>query len=1272
METSKLALSSNFQQKIGNFSGSFGLAFCTLGLIINGQAVLGQTITPANDGTGTIINIDGNQFNINGGSLSGDSTNLFHSFQQFGLDANQVANFLSQPGIQNILGRVVGGDPSIINGLIQITGSNANLYLMNPAGIVFGVGASLNVGGDFTATTSTGIGFRDGNWFDAFGTNDYQNLIGDPNSFAFDLSNNGVIINAGDLVVGEGQNLTLLSGSVINTGKLTASGGNILISAIPGTSRVKISQPGQILSLEIEPPRDNQGQVLPINPLDLPALLTAAVTVETELNFDDNGEIQLTDSGIKITTQGGGAIATGTIDVSHSGGVGGDVGIFGDRTFLMGVEINASGTNGGGNVFVGGDYQGRGKIPTASRTFVSSDGVINADSWLTGNGGRVIVWADEATGFYGSINARGGSEFGNGGFVEVSGKKNLAFWGDVDVGAVVGENGSVLLDPRNIIITDRGSHDGEVLDGQISSSDGGMVNFFISKTALTALTGNITLQATQDINSQLPGDLVFTNQEFGETITFLAGEKINITNDIYTAGGSLNFQAGSEANLESIYTNFCNNCNGGNININAGGNVINAGGNVNINGGIIDSQGDINGGNITITSGDTINIARNLSSGSFTGNRVAEINLEAKNDIVIGTPGISAGATRILANGTRQEGARGANLTLKTNQGSINITGGIESPGYASSGNINIISSGEIFVGGAVSSEAQIYDNTPPTTPTRASNIYLEAKGSISINRGIVAVGELGGGDIKIQSGSYFEVGENISAFAASAGKGGEVSIDAEGNIVINSIAAYGSERGGNIVLDSDGAIKVEGGTIDAQSLLEAGFVSLTAVDNITTGEIVTSGERGGNITLNSLNGSIDTTAGIINAAGGIDGGDITLSAPGDINTGTVTSFFSGFGGNSGNLSITSSNGNIDSSQGALIAGSAYGTGGEITLDAFGKITADVIDALSFSPLQPGGEINLTAGQNIISNGNISTSRNNITLNAPVTIANNLSVKTSEGGKIFFNKTVDGNHNLTIETESGFTQLNDAVGSAIPLQSLQVQGNITTTNPAGVDITTVQNLSTANITSPQGISLTSNSGNIFTNILDTSFLNNAGNIFLQAPNNIQVSQINTQSLAAKGGNLDITTGLFRASDSFLNQNGINASISTAGGQEGGTIVIRHGGNGIIPFIVGDSAINGTTAALTRGNAATEETISPTQTYYPTHKQDQDRIQIISTPQLQPPIVVTPTPTSPVQPPSGDNPVTDLALLIGDILGVETRIEQNPDSEDYYLEWPVSD
>ncbi|MFP4575695.1 MAG: filamentous hemagglutinin N-terminal domain-containing protein, partial [Coleofasciculus sp.] len=285
--------------------------------------VLAQPITPAADGTGTIITPDGNRIDISGGSLSGDGKNLFHSFQQFGLDANQIANFLANPNLNNILGRVVGGDASVINGLIQVTGGNPNLYIMNPAGMIFGADARLNVPGDFIATTATGMGFGDKNWFNAIGANDYQNLVGTPNQFAFDLSEAGSIVNAGDLAVSEGKNLTVLAGNIVNTGKLTAPGGSITVAAVPGSNLVKISRPGGLLSLEVEAPRTPDGELLPVQPGDLAELLTGSgEEVDTGVEVNESGNVTLADTGVTLPKETGVAIVSGEIDVSNVGAVG--------------------------------------------------------------------------------------------------------------------------------------------------------------------------------------------------------------------------------------------------------------------------------------------------------------------------------------------------------------------------------------------------------------------------------------------------------------------------------------------------------------------------------------------------------------------------------------------------------------------------------------------------------------------------------------------------------------------------------------------------------------------------------------------------------------------------------------------------------------------------------------------------------------------------------------------------------------------------------------
>ncbi|KAM3114576.1 beta strand repeat-containing protein [Phormidesmis sp. 146-33] len=421
--------------------------FLTL-LTCFGTKGLHAQIAPATDGTGTIVTPNNNQFDITGGTQSG--ANLFQSFQQFGLNQNQIANFISNPNIQNILGRVVGGDASVINGLIQVSGGNSNLYLVNPAGIIFGNSASLNVPASFTATTANAIGFGTNSWFNAVGTNNYADLIGAPNSFAFITS--GSLFNAGNLSVGQGQSLTLLGGTVINTGTLSAPGGNITIAAIPGEKLVRLNQAGSVLSLDL--PIADKSAINPANsPLSLPDLLTGQPLLNATGVTVENGVIKLTRTDTPIPSDAGTNIVSGQVSVV--GASPGTIQVLGDKVGLVNAKLDASSAKDGGTVLIGGDFQGKGTAPNASRTTVTNDSVISANAGEIGQGGRVIVWSDQSTRFFGTINAEGGTIRGDGGFVEVSGKNNLNFQGMVYATAVNGLNGTLLLDPKNITIANQ-------------------------------------------------------------------------------------------------------------------------------------------------------------------------------------------------------------------------------------------------------------------------------------------------------------------------------------------------------------------------------------------------------------------------------------------------------------------------------------------------------------------------------------------------------------------------------------------------------------------------------------------------------------------------------------------------------------------------------------------------------------------------------------------------------------------------------------------------
>ena len=129
---------------------------------------------------------------------------------------------------------------------------------------------------------------------------------------------------------------------------------------------------------------------------------------------------------------------SGTLDASgyKAGEIGGDVKVLGHLVGLYGTGfIDVSGDSGGGTLLFGGDYQGNGTVPNAKETFIGPDTRIFADAVNYGNGGKTIFWADRKMHFQGIVKGRGGKYFGDGGFVEVSGKEELFFDGSVDTSA---------------------------------------------------------------------------------------------------------------------------------------------------------------------------------------------------------------------------------------------------------------------------------------------------------------------------------------------------------------------------------------------------------------------------------------------------------------------------------------------------------------------------------------------------------------------------------------------------------------------------------------------------------------------------------------------------------------------------------------------------------------------------------------------------------------------------------------------------------------------
>ncbi|MEQ9552220.1 MAG: CHAT domain-containing protein [Coleofasciculus sp. G3-WIS-01] len=856
--------------------------------LVTVDPVLAQSITQANDGTGTTVTPNDNQWDIQGGSLSSDGRNLFHSFQEFGIDSGQIANFLATPNLRNILGRVMGGNPSIINGLIQVTGGTANLYLMNPAGIVFGADAQLNVPADFTATTATGIGFGN-NWFNTFGdNNNYPDLVGNPSQFAFDLSQGGIIINAGELAVEPGRDLALLGGQVVNTGELTASGGTITIMAVPNSRLVKISQPGQVLSFEVELPRNNQGLALPKNPLDLAALLTGSGnTVETGVEVTASGEIQ-TDSGGIIPTQVGVAIASGKVDsgVGHISilGIGGTqentiLGIPGiqisqdSRVEAIGQgTITLNGTGGSGGNFSPGNPGNRG-IWIKNALVSSEDGTIH----LIGTGGS----GDNGLHYGVTIGNQGGSVQSTGtGMIRVEG-----IGGNGGEGTLHGSQG-IKLDQEGLVSTRDGDiqfvgkggtganqyqHGVELFrNSRIEVTGKGTIT--IEGIAGTGITENHGIRV-QEIapNVSNPSRIIARD---GAIILTGVGKGTGDSNyGIDLRGGGIEKTGGGNLTLEGIGAN------------NAAG--------INVQDGFIQARGT--GESTTTLMADQIRVVE-MPQVQGTGTVVLSP-LNPTVNITIGDPSNSNSNTWNLdidKLNLFQEGFEQLVIGGEDHQGTITLTDDImfKVPVILRS----LVGSGAIDTTGFTLTGTQdatitLQANQSITTGTIINpgrGITLTSNGSIDTRAGILDSHDQtsNGGAITLTAVRDITTGD-IDTSSGGNGQGATITLTSrDGEIITNDLNSSGFS-GGDILIDAATAITT--GKINSSGTIsDGGNVNLDPIGDI---QVTFINAQGGN---SGQGGKVDSTAGqffratgtfidrdgmsaSISTAGGLGGDSITL-----------------------------------------------------------------------------------------------------------------------------------------------------------------------------------------------------------------------------------------------------------------------------------------------------------------------------------------------------------------------------------------------------------
>ncbi|HEY9831564.1 MAG TPA: filamentous hemagglutinin N-terminal domain-containing protein, partial [Stenomitos sp.] len=204
----------------------------------NAQIVPDSTLGTENSIVTPNVNVgSGTADRIDGGAVRG--VNLFHSFSQFNVGDGQQVYFSNPAGIENILSRVTGNNASNIFGTLGVLG-NANLFLINPNGIVFGSNAKLDINGSFVASTADSLVFNNGVEFSATNPQSPPLLtINVPLGLQYGTNPPAAITNAGNLAVKPGWDLTLVGGTMTSTGQLIAPTGAVTVLGVSGDVQVQ-------------------------------------------------------------------------------------------------------------------------------------------------------------------------------------------------------------------------------------------------------------------------------------------------------------------------------------------------------------------------------------------------------------------------------------------------------------------------------------------------------------------------------------------------------------------------------------------------------------------------------------------------------------------------------------------------------------------------------------------------------------------------------------------------------------------------------------------------------------------------------------------------------------------------------------------------------------------------------------------------------------------------------------------------------------------------